>query len=72
MTEKERAENVRRLIVMQGVLLSLTESLGETADVCRDADEPGLAFAIHMVKESVDAYRKQVKKFTLKMVGDDA
>jgi hypothetical protein len=71
MTEKERAENVRRLLVMQGVLLSLTESLAETAKVCRDADELGLAFSLYMVKESVDSYRKQVKKFTLKMVGDD-
>jgi hypothetical protein len=71
MTSSERNDIAERLITQQKVLRTVFESCEAQADMCDDVGAKRLAFAIHMVRESLIGYAKELNTFVLKFIADE-
>lgn len=61
MTEEEAAESLRIVLHQYGVLRSLVESVREKAEMLNDQNMTGVAFAAHMLAESISVYSVVLK-----------
>ena len=71
MTPSERRHFAGRLVAMQQTLRSVFEACDAQAAVCDEAGGKRLAFAVHMVRESLIVYSKELNTFVLRVMSDD-
>ena len=72
MTPSERRHFAGRLVAMQQTLRAVFEACDAQAAVCDDAGAKRLAFAIHMVRESLIGYSKELNSFVLRVMSETA
>lgn len=71
MNDNERAEVVQRLLAMQHSLDQSLKWIGMIADAATLGDAPGLAFASHMLKDSLEAWRTAMTTYVRTYLDDD-
>lgn len=72
MNDKERHSLTRRLIDQQQVLRTVFEACEAQAAMCEQVGAKRLAFSVHMVREALIGYSKELNTFVLKfMAGED-
>ena len=71
MTPSERRHFAGRLVAMQQSLRSVFEACEAQAAVCDEAGAKRLAFSIHMVRESLIGYSKELNSFVLRVMSDE-
>ena len=71
MTADEKAEIVRRLLVMQHSLRNVVDAAERQGEFCDAAGAKGLAFAVYMLRESVAAYSVALNTWVTKFLEDD-
>lgn len=71
MTDDDKIDVARRLMAMQGSLRSLTDSCEDQALLCEAAGAPGLAFAVHMLRESLAAYSVELNRWVTGLLAED-
>lgn len=64
MTHDEQLDIAERLLVMQNMLRDVCDCCRQHAKMCQELDQPGLAFAAHMVAEAIAAFAKEVVRYT--------
>lgn len=69
--QKDREAAAKKLVVMNQTIRSLADTIAEAATFADDADEKGLAFACHMLKESLLAYSKAVNRYAGRVLKSD-
>jgi hypothetical protein len=69
--DDDRVEMSMRLVRMQQTLRSVIESLIDQAALCQEAGASGLSFSIHMVRESLAAYSKELNRTVTRYLADD-
>jgi hypothetical protein len=72
MTPAERRHVANRLIAMQQTLRTVFEACEAQAALCNEAGAKRLAFSVHMVRESLIVYSKELNTFVLRIMGDEA
>ena len=63
MTPSEKADIMRRLMVMQDTLRTLMDAADAQGYLCDSAGAKGLAFAIYMMRESLSVYSAELDKW---------
>ena len=71
MTPSERKHFASRLIAMQQTLRTVFEACEAQAEVCQEAGANRLAFAVHMVRESLVGYSKELNVYVLRVLSDE-
>lgn len=71
MTPSERKHFANRLIAMQKTLRMVFESCEAQAAICDQAGAKRLAFSVHMVRESLMSYSKELNVFVLRVMSED-
>jgi hypothetical protein len=71
MTPKERKYFASRLVAMQQTLRTVFEACEAQAAICEEAGANRLAFAVHMVRESLIGYSKELNVYVLRVMSDD-
>lgn len=72
MTPAERNDVANRLIEQQQILRGVFEACEAQAQMCDSVGAKRMAFACHMVRESLITYSKELNTFVLKFIaGDD-
>lgn len=71
MTPEDRQDIAVRLIAMQNTLRSVFEACEAQAALCNDAGAKRLAFATHMVRESLITYSKELNSFVLGVIHEN-
>jgi hypothetical protein len=71
MTPEDRADVVRRLLAMQHSLRTVIEAAEVQATYCDAAGAKGLAFAVHMLKESLSVYSSELNRWVTAYIEDD-
>lgn len=69
-TEDDRVEMAMRLMRMQKTLASVIDSLFVQAGLVNEAGAPGLAFAMHMVRESLSVYSKEMNRTVTRIINE--
>jgi hypothetical protein len=72
MTPSERRHFAERLIAMQKTLRTVFEACEAQAAICDQAGAKRLAFSVHMVRESLIGYSKELNTFVLRVMSDEA
>lgn len=72
MTPDERRDFANRLIAQQQMLRTVFEACESQAAICDYAGAKRLAFAIHMVRESLIVYSKELNTFVLRFLGEES
>lgn len=72
MNQYERNEIANRLIDQQKVLRGVFEACEAQAEMCDQAGAKRLAFACHMVRESLITYSKELNTFVLKFIAGES
>lgn len=70
-TPSDRAAAARRLLEMNKTIRSLADTISDAAEFAMSAEERGLAFACHMLRESLLAYASAVNKYGTKVLKGD-
>jgi hypothetical protein len=68
MTPDERADILRRLLVMTSTLRTVADLAEANAALAQEAGADGLALATFMLSESIQAFSKELAKFTTRYV----
>ena len=71
MTPKERKHFASRLVAMQQTLRTVFEACEAQADLCREVGASRLAFSVHMVRESLIGYSKELNVYVLRVMSDE-
>ena len=71
MTPSERKHFASRLVAMQKTLRTVFEACEAQAEVCKEAGANRLAFAVHMVRENLIGYSKELNVYVLRILSDD-
>jgi len=71
MTPQERQHFAERLISMQKTLRTVFEACEMQAEACKEAGAMRLCFSVHMVRESLIGYSKELNTFVLRLISDD-
>lgn len=71
MTPGERRHFANRLIAMQKTLRTVFEACEAQASICDQAGAKRLAFSVHMVRESLISYSKELNVFVLRVMSED-
>jgi hypothetical protein len=61
---------LRKLLDMQHSLRSVVEAAEMQADLARATGDDGFAFAIHMLRESLMIYSKELSRYVHKHIGE--
>jgi hypothetical protein len=69
--KRERALAAKRLLAMNATIRSLADTIADAATFAAEADEKGLAFACHMLRESLLTYAKAFNKYGTRVLKDD-
>jgi hypothetical protein len=69
-TPAEKSDAIRRLLAVEKSVRALADASGEVADAAAQSGATGLAFSLHMVRESILVYGKEAAKWTRKLLGD--
>lgn len=72
MTPEERRHFANRLIAMQQTLRTVFEACEAQAEICNEAGAKRLAFSVHMVRESLIGYSKELNTFVLRVMAGDS
>ena len=72
MTPDERAEILRRLLVMTQTLRSVTEAAEAHAALAHEAGADGLAVSIYLLGESIKVFSRELAKFTTKYLEESS
>lgn len=68
MTPDEKADILRRLLVMTQALRQVSEAAEAHAAFAHEAGAEGLAIATYMLGESIKVFSKELAKFTTKYI----
>ena len=71
MTPQERQHFAERLIAMQHTLRPVFEACDAQAAACKEAGATRLCFSVHMVRESLIGYSKELNTLVLRLISDD-
>lgn len=72
-TEDDRVEMAMRLMRMQKTLKDVIDNILVQAEIIKDAGAPGLAFSMHMVRESLAVYSKELNRTVTRIInGSDS
>jgi propanediol dehydratase small subunit len=71
MTSDERYETLGRMLEMQHSLRIVAEAAELQARLAKDTGADGLAFAIHMLRESVLVYSSELSKWVTEYIGEE-
>jgi hypothetical protein len=71
LSPEERQALGLRLMAVQNVLRDACAAIDDQATLCGAAGENGLAFAGHMLRESVAAHAKEVGRFTRRFIAEN-
>lgn len=71
MNQREREAAAKRLMLMNTTIRSLADTIADAAGFATEANEKGLAFACHMLRESLLAYAKAVNRYGSRVLKDD-
>ncbi len=71
MTPTERKHFATRLIAMQETLRTVFEACDAQASICQECGANRLAFAVHMVRESLIGYSKELNVYVLRVMSDE-
>jgi hypothetical protein len=71
MREDERYAALRRMLEMQHGLRTVAEAAEAQAQLATETGALGLAFAIHMLRESVLVYSKELSKWVTEYIGEE-
>ena len=71
MTPKERKHFASRLVAMQQTLRTVFEACESQADLCQEVGANRLAFSVHMVRESLIGYSKELNVYVLRVMSDE-
>lgn len=71
MNEDHRVEVAKRLMRMQHTLATVFDACEAQAALCDAAGAKPLAFATHMVRESLMVYSRELSKFVGKYLSED-
>lgn len=71
MTEDETRDAAIRLVAMNKSVRALADTISDSAELAQEANEKGLAFACHMLRESLLAYCRAVNSYAEKVLKDD-
>lgn len=63
MSDDLKRDALQRLVAVQHLLREVADAAALAADDAKDADAPGLAFAVLMVRESIMAYSKELNRW---------
>ena len=63
MNADDRAEIVRRLLVMQHGLRDVTEAMDAQATLAKNIGATGLATASYFLRESIQVYSNELRRF---------
>jgi hypothetical protein len=66
----EREDAIRLLLAVQNSVRALADASGEVADAAAQSGATGLAFSLHMMRESILVYGKEAAKWTRKLLSD--
>lgn len=69
--KKDREEAAKKLLLMNQTIRSLADTISDAAGFAAEADEKGLAFSCHMLRESLLAYAKAVNQYAARVLKDD-
>lgn len=68
--KKDREEAAKRLLTMNETIRSLADTIADAAGFATEANEKGLAFSCHMLRESLLAYAKAVNRYASRVLKD--
>jgi hypothetical protein len=71
MTPDERYAVLARMLEMQHSLRNVVEAAELQARLAKETGADGLAFAVHMLKESVLAYSRELSKWVTEYIGEE-
>lgn len=71
MNDRERAAVVQRLLAMQASLDQSLQWISTIAEAATLGEAHGLAFASHMLKESLEAWREAMTTYVRTYLDDD-
>jgi hypothetical protein len=63
LSNKDREEMVARLVSIDQAIKSIALFADEAASLAKDHDATGLAFSLLMLKEAIEAYGVEMKKW---------
>lgn len=67
----DRVKTLRKLVEHQQSLRTLSESMESYSGVAKDSGDMALAFSIEMLREAIDAYSKEIRRFVIKAAGSE-
>jgi len=68
MTPQEKRDVVIRLASIKAAVASISDFAEEAAKIANEVDAKGLAFSLHMLKEAINSYGKEMDRWATKMV----
>ena len=71
MTSDDKYEVLARMLEMQHSLRKVAEAANLQAALAKDTGADGLAFAIHMLRESVLVYSSELSKWVEEYIGEE-
>ena len=66
----DRVKTLRKLVEHQQSLRTLSESMESYSGVAKASGDMALAFSIEMLREAIEAYSKEIRRFVIKAAGD--
>lgn len=69
-TEDDRVEMAMRLMRMQKTLKDVIDNILVQAELIHSAGAPGLAFSMHMVRESLAVYSKELNRTVTRIINE--
>jgi hypothetical protein len=70
-TSDDKYEALSRMLEMQHSLRKVAEAANSQARLAQDTGADGLAFAIHMLRESVLVYSTELSKWVEEYIGEE-
>ena len=67
----DRVKTLRKLVEHQQSLRTLSESMESYSAVAKGSGDLALAFSIEMLREAIDAYSKEIRRFVIKAAGNE-
>lgn len=72
MTPEERQDVAKRLMGMQKMLKDVCDACEAQADVCDTAGVKRLSFAVHMVREALIVYSRELNRYAISYMNGDS
>ena len=67
----DRVKTLRKLVEHQQSLRTLSESMESYSAVAKGSGDLALAFSIEMLREAIEAYSKEIRRFVIKAAGNE-